>query len=82
MSIDHVTPLGHLSDEVARLIPNKPDTEVVRELRLRLGIAFEPIIEIMNEAMRLGLIISWGNFMFNPQTGSYIAPSIDVARHF
>ena len=67
---------------IATLIPNRPDAEVARELRARMQRAFEPIIEIMDEAIRLGLVVTWGGFTFNPQTGHYSAPSIDVARHF
>jgi hypothetical protein len=67
---------------VATLIPNRPDAEVARELRGRMEKAFEPIVEVMDEAIRLGLVVTWGGFTFNPLTGHHSPPPIDVARHF
>jgi len=86
MSIDHVGPAGpelqYEDKDVAKLVPNRPDAEAARELRARLQAAFEPILEIMDEAIRLKLVVTWGGFAFNPTTGRHVAPPIDVARHF
>ena len=69
-------------NDIARLVPNRPDAEVARELRVRMAKAFELVVEVMDEAIRLGLVVTWGGFTFNPLTGHHSPPPIDVARHF
>jgi len=69
-------------ETVTKLVPNRPDADVANELRQRVIKAFEPIVAIMDEAIRVGLVISWGGVPFNPQTGHHVTPPVDVSRHY
>lgn len=58
-----------MTAEIATLNPNHPDAEVAKKFRTRVEEALVPVLEIVNEANKLGFQI---NFNLGPTYGGKI----------
>lgn len=43
--------------QVTRLVPNKPDAELAEEIKNELLKAYQPILDVLTKAHRLGFIV-------------------------
>lgn len=65
-----------VDDNVTKIVG---DADFAREAKERVRAAFEPIVEVMNEATRRGLML---NFMIaRDQFGRAFVQTIDVVRY-
>lgn len=70
-----------MTDNVAKMIPTRPEAEIAAEIKDKMTAALEPVAALMAEAARSGLLVAWDSI--SPDAfGRFHVHGLKIVKHY